>query len=84
MVVDKTVLAHIYTMFKAEQVGHLSLRTLAETHSHLRCVWDLEMTSATNDITDQRIHSYSSRIPALRSKRDMKLSSDYRPTKRVS
>lgn len=32
---DEAMLAHINTMLKAEQVGHLPLRTLAETHGHL-------------------------------------------------
>lgn len=35
---DEAMLTHIYTMFKAEQIGHLSLRTLAETHSHISCI----------------------------------------------
>lgn len=35
---DEAVLAHINTMFEAEQIGHLSLRTLAETHGRLRCI----------------------------------------------
>lgn len=29
------MLAHINTMFEAEQIGHFPLRTLAETHGHL-------------------------------------------------
>lgn len=32
---DEAMLAHINTMFKAEQIGHLPLGTLAETHGHL-------------------------------------------------
>ena len=29
---DQAMLTHIHPMFKAEQVGHLPLRTLAQTH----------------------------------------------------
>lgn len=31
------MLAHVNTVFEAEQIGHLPLRTLAETHDHLLC-----------------------------------------------
>lgn len=32
MVGDQAMLTNIHPMFKAEQVGHLPLRTLAQTH----------------------------------------------------
>lgn len=40
---DEAMLAHINTMFEAEQIGHLPLGTLAETHGHL-LYWQFKNT----------------------------------------
>lgn len=52
------MLANINTMFEAEQIGHLPLRTLAETHDHLLLVQEKSRRKKTQTF-NEIINSYT-------------------------